>query len=148
MVSDTVLQHDIPVFNAQTGDVAVRLRNFVGNGNTMVFTGGSLQSLLFINRYFFYRLETVPLSPGPFRRVDSQPIPPKIMGLNYKEIHQDGTTVSSVSLKSLPTGTTIWYSTPKSSPAFSIKFCQVPNKNPTFPPVKVNPEVRLLVRCG
>ncbi len=43
---------------------------------------------------------------------------------------QDYTSVTSMGLRSLPSGTTVLYMTPKSSPVFMIKFCQVPALEP------------------
>jgi hypothetical protein len=53
---------------------------------------------------------------------------------------QDHTTVSSMDLRSLPSGTTVLYMTPKSSPVFSIKFCQRLSERHGEPPIKTIPK--------
>jgi len=125
------------------------IRAFVANGNSMVFTGG-IMSMEFINRYFFYNLEPADgnLDPGPFLRL------PHYQGLT-KEQHdimekssprslpQRGIEVVGVKKGSLPSGTSIIYTSPYNSAVFSIKFCMADNpmSEPTapLPPRKVLP---------
>ena len=49
--------------------------------------------------------------------------------------------MSSMDLRSLPSGTTVLYMTPKSSPVFLIKFCQRLSEKHGEPPIKTVPKV-------
>ena len=135
--------------------VGQNIRAYVANGNTMIFTGGII-SLEFINTYFYYQLEPADgnLDPGPFLRL------PKFQGLTEeqhkvitegtpstepapKTLPQVGIEVTSVKKESLPSGTSIIYTSPYNAAVFAIKFCEAENpmNDPAapLPPVKVLP---------
>lgn len=148
------LEWDFLVVNPQK-IVGQNIRAYVANGNTMIFTGGII-SLEFINRYFYYQLEPADgnLDPGPFLRL------PKFQGMTEeqhkvisdgtpstepapKTLPQVGIDVTSVKKESLPSGTSVVYTSPYNSAVFLIKFCEAENpmNDPAapLPPVKVLP---------
>ena len=138
---------DFPIYNPSKA-IAQRMRSFVANGNAMIFTGGTMD-FEFINRYFFYNLEAADgnFSPGPF------PLLPQFNGLSSQQtsllqpaprvLPQKGIAVTAVKKHSLPSGSTVIYGSPHTSPVFLIKFCMAenPKNGPsvTLPPVKVLP---------
>jgi len=120
------LEWDFLVVNPQK-IVGQNIRAYVANGNTMIFTGGII-SLEFINRYFYYQLEPADgnLDPGPFLRL------PKFQGMTEeqhtvisdgtpstepapKTLPQVGIDVTSVKKESLPSGTSVVYTSPYNS---------------------------------
>jgi len=149
------LEWDFLVVNPQK-IVGQNIRQFVANGNTMIFTGGIL-SLEFINRYFSYQLEPADgnLDPGPFVRL------PHFQGLT-KEQHdllvkgtkenlpsprtlpQIGIEVTSIKKDSLPSGSSVIYSSPYNSAVVAIKFCMA--ENPANDPAAPLPPVKVLPR--
>lgn len=143
------MKNSMPIYNAQAS-VAQRLRNYVANGNHMVFTGGSLLSIEFINRYFYFNIEPIAqsgvfkgsgygnYSPGPFRKLINDDLP-WVYKLAPDTLYQDYTSVQSMDLRSLPSGTTVLYMTPKSSPVFAIKFCQRLSERHGETPIKTVP---------
>mmetsp|Transcript_62507 Transcript_62507/g.146954 ORF Transcript_62507/g.146954 Transcript_62507/m.146954 type:complete len:361 (+) Transcript_62507:27-1109(+) len=143
------MKNNMPIWNAQS-NVAQRLRNYVANGNHMIFTGGSLVSMEFINRYFYYNMEPIDAqgifkgsgygnwSPGPFRKLIDDDLPWQYK-LTPDTLYQDHISVTSMGLRSLPSGTTVLYMTPKSSPVFMIKFCQRISERHGEPPIKTVP---------
>ena len=149
------LEWDFLVVNPQK-IVGQNIRAYVANGNTMIFTGGII-SLEFINRYFYYQLEPADgnLDPGPFVRL------PKFQGLTEeqhkvitdgtrstqpapKTLPQVGIEVTSVKKESLPSGTSVVYSSPYNSAVFMIKFCEA--ENPANDPAAPLPPVKVLPR--
>eukprot|EP00292_Cryptomonas_paramecium_P007633 CAMPEP_0113698686 /NCGR_PEP_ID=MMETSP0038_2-20120614/22855_1 /TAXON_ID=2898 /ORGANISM="Cryptomonas paramecium" /LENGTH=341 /DNA_ID=CAMNT_0000621891 /DNA_START=6 /DNA_END=1027 /DNA_ORIENTATION=- /assembly_acc=CAM_ASM_000170 len=141
------LEWDFPVYSTNKIE-AQRIRAFVANGNSMVFTGG-IPDIEFINRYFFYDMETADgnYSPGPFRRLpnmwqlsDKQV---KAISAATKVLPQIGISVTTVKKDSLPSGTQILYATPRNAAVFLIKFCMAedPASDPAapLPPIKVLP---------
>ena len=138
---------DFPIYNPSKA-IAQRLRSFVANGNSMVFTGGTMD-FEFINRYFFYQLEAADgnYSPGPF------PMLPGFSGLTADQknllkpapriLPQKGIAVTAIKKESLPQGSTAIYASPHNTPVFLIKFCMAENPmnepSVTYPPVKVLP---------
>lgn len=80
------MKNNMPIYNTYA-NVAQRLRNYVANGNHIIFTGGSLVSIEFLNRYFWYNIEPVSAagtfkgsgygnwSPGPFRKLINDDLP-------------------------------------------------------------------------
>jgi hypothetical protein len=143
------MKNNFPIYNAQS-NIAQRMRNFVANGNHLVLTGGSLVSIEFLNRYFYYNIQPESTqgtfkgsgygnySPGPFRKLINDQLP-KVFKLTPDTLYQDYTTVSSMALRSLPSGTTVLYMTPHSSPVFQIKFCQRLSERHGEPPIKTVP---------
>jgi len=138
---------DFPIYNPSKS-IAQRIRSFVANGNSMVFTGGTLD-FEFINRYFFYQLEPSDgnYSPGPF------PLLPDWQGITRAQkaylqpapriLPQKGISVTAIKKESLPQGSTVIYASPHNTPVFLIKFCMAENPmnepSVTYPPVKVLP---------
>jgi len=128
--------------------IGQNIRAFVANGNSMVLTGGIL-SLEFINRYFYYQLEEADgdYDAGPFLRL------PHYQGLTEEQhdimepapkiLPQVGIEVTSVKKESLPSGSSIIYTSPFNSAVFAIKFCMADNPMSEdaapLPPVKVLP---------
>ena len=45
------------------GEYAQRLRNFVGNRNTLLFNGADSHVITFINKYFDYKIQQVQAPP-------------------------------------------------------------------------------------
>ena len=138
---------DFPVYNPSKS-IAQRMRSFVANGNSMVFTGGMLD-YEFINRYFFYQLEPSDgnYSPGPFPLLPDwngiTPAQKKYLQPAPRILPQKGISVTAIKKHSLPQGSTVIYASPHNTPVFVIKFCMADNpKNEpsvTYPPVKVLP---------
>eukprot|EP00290_Baffinella_frigidus_P006448 CAMPEP_0180135704 /NCGR_PEP_ID=MMETSP0986-20121125/11005_1 /TAXON_ID=697907 /ORGANISM="non described non described, Strain CCMP2293" /LENGTH=504 /DNA_ID=CAMNT_0022076485 /DNA_START=36 /DNA_END=1550 /DNA_ORIENTATION=+ len=141
------LEWDFPVYNANKIE-AQNLRAFVANGNSLIMTGG-IMTLEFINRYFFYNLEESDgnFDAGPFLRL------PRYQGLTEKQhdimepaprtLPQIGIEVTAVKKESLPSGSSIVYTSPYNTPVFAIKFCMAENPmndpNAPLPPSKVLP---------
>ncbi|EKX35707.1 hypothetical protein GUITHDRAFT_118092 [Guillardia theta CCMP2712] len=149
------IEWDFLVVNPQK-IVGQNIRQFVANGNTMIFTGGIL-SLEFINRYFSYQLEPADgnLDPGPFVRL------PHFQGLTQEQhdllvkgskenlpsprtLPQIGIEVTSIKKDSLPSGTSVIYSSPYNSAVVAIKFCMA--ENPANDPAAPLPPVKVLPR--
>ena len=130
------MEWSFPVFNVHK-IIGQRIRNFVANGNIFVLTGG-IPAIEFINAYFFYVLELADgnYSPGPFRRLDK--IPPQLRD-TPKVLPQKGISVTAVKKESLPSGATVLWGTPRTSPVFMIKFCEAESPDEGMPPVKVLP---------
>ena len=130
------MEWSFPVFNVHK-IIGQRIRNFVANGNIFVLTGG-IPAIEFINSYFFYVLELADgnYSPGPFRRLDK--IPPQLRA-TPKVLPQKGISVTAVKKESLPSGATVLWGTPRTTPVFMIKFCEAESPDEGMPPVKVLP---------
>jgi hypothetical protein len=130
--------HGWPVWNAEK-QRAQHLRDFVANGNNLVVTGGDAD-LEFINHYFFYHLKPVAgnFDSGPFRQYPKGSLPKQFRKL-HGVVHQNGHAVTSVSIRSLPSGTTIVYGSTEGSPVFQIKFCQRVNPRVGEPSIKIRP---------
>ncbi len=58
------------------GEYVQRLRNFVGNRNTLLFNGADSKIIEFINHYFGYKIKqvrtSVRISPGPAQATDAE----------------------------------------------------------------------------
>jgi len=80
------MKNDMPVWVASSAD-AQRVRNYVANGNHLILTGGSLVSLEFLNRYFYYNIE---------------PVTSEIMGATVRTSTPISLAVTPASLPSLP----------------------------------------------
>eukprot|EP00960_Hanusia_phi_P076656 768590-Hanusia_phi.AAC.27 len=78
-------------------------------------------------------------SPGPFRKLITKDLP-WVYKLTPDTLYQDHTSVQSMALRSLPSGTSVIYMTPKSSPVFLIKFCQRLSERHGEPPIKTVPK--------
>eukprot|EP00960_Hanusia_phi_P007926 227291-Hanusia_phi.AAC.1 len=129
------MENDLPLF-VQDSIAARSIKEFVANGNRLVLTGGSFSSLVFINRYFHVDLEKEVYDPGPFDRrgiVGDSQTSALLSGLpSY--LPQDGMSVTSVHLHSLPQDSTVLYSTFQSTPLFEMKYCMKPLGYPLHPP--------------
>jgi hypothetical protein len=130
------MEWSFPVFNVHK-IIGQRIRNYVANGNIFVLTGG-IPAIEFINAYFFYVMELADgnYSPGPFRRLDK--VPPQMRD-TPKILPQKGISVTAVKKESLPSGATVLWGTPRTTPVFMIKFCEAQSPDEGMPPVKVLP---------
>mmetsp|Transcript_86023 Transcript_86023/g.229560 ORF Transcript_86023/g.229560 Transcript_86023/m.229560 type:complete len:340 (-) Transcript_86023:151-1170(-) len=144
------MKHNMPIWNSYS-NVAQRLRNYIANGNHLIFTGGSLVSMEFINTYFWYNIEPTSgeagywddtgygnWSPGPFRKLVDKNLP-WVFKMTPDTLYQDHTSVQSVLLASLPDGARVIYMSPKSSPVFQIRFCQRLSDKHGEAPIKTLP---------
>jgi len=144
------MKHNMPIWNAYS-NIAQRLRNYVANGNHIIFTGGSLVSMEFINTYFWYNIEPTSgeeghfdgtgygnWSPGPWRKLIDKGLP-WVFKMTPDTLYQDHTSVQTVGLSSLPDGARVIYMSPQSSPVFQIRFCQRLSSKHGEAPIKTLP---------
>ena len=122
----------------------VRFRYFVGDGNDMVFNGGTAETVKFINRYFGWNIKTVPASKNFLRKARaneyglalSHDLYQETLGQMPESLAASG-DVTAVDVASLPMGesTVIFDDVPPgnhwdpaehdiASPAFRLKYCQ------------------------
>jgi len=119
------MKHNMPIWNSYS-NIAQRLRNYVANGNHMIFTGGSLVSMEFINTYFWYNIEPTSgeagyfdgtgygnWSPGPWRKLVDKSLP-WVFKMTPDTLYQDHISVQTAQLASLPDGARIIYMSPQS----------------------------------
>ena len=129
------MENDLPLY-FKSSDAAINIKSFVSNGNRLIMTGGSFVSLVFLNRYFGFDLKKVIYDKGPF---DKQPMSADpeteavIKGLPAA-LPQEGMTVTSVDLHSLPERTTALYATFTSTPVFEMTVCEKPLGYPLHDP--------------
>lgn len=119
------MEDDLPLY-FKSSDAAINIQSFVSNGNRLIMTGGSFTSLVFLNRYFGIDLKKVIYDKGPF---DKQPMSADtetnaIIKRMPAVLPQEGMTVTSVDIHSLPPHTTALYATFTSAPIFEMTFCQ------------------------
>jgi hypothetical protein len=140
----------------------VRFRYFVGDGNDMVFNGGTDQTVQFINRYFGYDMRTTSAKHRFTRKAQGYEIGVPLSHDVYQDLVEimpqslpDEQGMTAVDVDSLPAGasTVIFDDVPPGSrgdpaergiatPAFRIKYCQATDhlgKLNSGLPMKVNP---------
>mmetsp|Transcript_76754 Transcript_76754/g.206865 ORF Transcript_76754/g.206865 Transcript_76754/m.206865 type:complete len:310 (+) Transcript_76754:170-1099(+) len=129
------------------GEYAQRIRNFVGNRNTLLFNGGDAKILAFINKYFAYKIKQVPVVSGYKRReslmVLGDPSTPSSIPEAYALERRVGASyygglpnklaptkdMVAVDTLSLPGASIIiynnWPRVPTGTPAFIVRYCQI-----------------------
>eukprot|EP00960_Hanusia_phi_P075855 768475-Hanusia_phi.AAC.7 len=61
------MENDLPIF-LRDSEAARTIQEFVSNGNRLILTGGSFNSIAFLNLYFRVELEKEVYDSGPFDR--------------------------------------------------------------------------------
>lgn len=129
------------------GEYVQRLRNFVGNRNTLLFNGADAKTIEFLNHYFGYKIKQVPVVSGYKRRqslmVLGDPSTPTSIPEAYALEVRVGATyygglpdklaptkdMVAVDTLSLPGASIIiynnWPRVPTGTPAFIIRYCQI-----------------------
>jgi len=137
----------LPMDMDMDGEYVQRLRNFVGNRNTLLFNGADAKTIEFLNHYFGYKIKQVPVVSGYKRRqslmVLGDPSTPTSIPEAYALEVRAGATyygglpdklaptkdMVAVDTLSLPGASIIiynnWPRVPTGTPAFIIRYCQI-----------------------
>ena len=63
----------LPMDMDMDGEYVQRLRNFVGNRNTLLFNGADAKTIAFLNHYFGYKIKQVRATPRPLPPLPNLP---------------------------------------------------------------------------
>jgi len=129
----------LPTTLSTNGIDSQKLRDFVGNGNTLVFNGASSRTIRFLNQYFGLDMQTNPIESDFSKRasytIAGDPSTPSA----YFEAIDEAMPATlkqtpgmiGVDTSSLPDATAVVYNNfprvPTVSPLFLLKYCQIPN---------------------
>ena len=121
------------------GDLAQRLRDFVGHANSLVFNGADANTLEFVNQYFGTEMKLTDVISSFKMRAAYEIAGDQSTPMSYPEKIEEelpdtldaNENVNAVDTATLPPATAVVYSnfprTPTGSPMFMLKYCQIAN---------------------
>ena len=121
------------------GDLAQRLRDFVGHANSLVFNGADANTLKFVNQYFGTEMKLTDVISSFKMRASYEIAGDQSTPMSYPEKMEEelpdtldaNEDVNAVDVATLPPATAVVYNnfprTPTGSPLFMLKYCQVAN---------------------